>query len=128
MNLTSAYLHEAVRDTERILINSDIFVLATRYEGFSNSLTEAMALGVPCITTDCPGSNWTITEGGISAILLPVEDVVALSQAMILLLNDERLRTELGVKGLESMKRFREQVIVELWEKNLEVCIYEYNR
>lgn len=60
-----------------------MYVLSSDYEGISNSLMEAMALGIPCISTNCPigGSAMCITHGK-NGLLVPVGNVDALQEAM----------------------------------------------
>ena len=49
-----AFLMGATSDVEKVLQTADLFVLSSDYEGMPNALMEAMAAGVPCISTDCP--------------------------------------------------------------------------
>lgn len=60
-----------------------MYILSSDYEGISNSMLEAMALGVPVIATDCPiGGSRTYIKDGVNGFLVPVGDADALSHAM----------------------------------------------
>lgn len=72
----SAQVKEEIRD-------SAMFVLSSNYEGISNSMIEALAMGVPVISTDCPvGGSAAYIQDGINGVLVPVGDKAALTGAM----------------------------------------------
>ena len=84
-------------DISRDIKGAKLFVLSSDYEGMPNVLLEAMALGLPCIATDCPcGGPASVIEDGVSGMLIPVGDEKALTEKMRLLLSSDETRGRLS--------------------------------
>ena len=77
-------------------MSSDIFVLPSKNEGMSNTVLEAMASALPIITTDTGGTKELIDGNGI---VIPGEDPDAISNAVLNLINDHKLRENMGMKS-----------------------------
>jgi glycosyltransferase involved in cell wall biosynthesis len=82
-------------DVASCLQGMDAYVCASRSEGMSNALLEAMAAGLPVIATDV-ADHAVIFRGGQDALLIPADDTAALSRALECLLGDRQLRRRLG--------------------------------
>lgn len=103
-------IHSKVRDCTMYVSSSD-------YEGLSNSMIEAMALGLPTICTDCPcGGARMVIDHERNGLLTPVGDTQALAQAMCQVADDADLATQLGRNAEEIHQRLSTQVIVDQWE------------
>ena len=77
------FLKGTTKNIYSVMRNSALFVLSSDYEGMPNVLMEAMALGVPCISTDCrPGGARTLIQDGINGYIVPREDADALAKGM----------------------------------------------
>jgi len=70
------------------MARSAVFVLSSAWEGFGNVLVEAMAVGTPVVSTDCPSGPAEILDGGKWGRLVPVGDVEEMATAIIATLND----------------------------------------
>ncbi|MGJ0392715.1 MAG: glycosyltransferase [Methylocystis sp.] len=69
-------------DPSPFYATADLFALSSDYEGFGNVIVEALSLGVPVVSTDCPSGPAEILENGRRGRLVPVGDAEALSGAM----------------------------------------------
>lgn len=81
---------------------ADVFVLPSATEGLSNSLLEAMAVGLPVVATRVGGGPDVIDQGR-SGYLIPPDDVPALRSAVLELLRDGQLRRMLGERARQRM-------------------------
>lgn len=94
---------------------SKIFVLSSDYEGIPNSVIEAMALGMPIISTDCkPGGARMLLEDG-SGVLVPIGDSEKLAEEIELMLDDREKAKKYGEKARISVRRFDENKIGAEW-------------
>lgn len=89
------------KDVFNYINASDISVLSTHGEGFSNSLMESMALGKPVIATNVGGNLTVIGRSGESGFLIPPKSSKEFSDAIKLLMNDEEKRRIVGKRGQE---------------------------
>lgn len=106
-----------VNNIEKILSSSKVFVLSSNYEGMPNALMEAMAVGVPCISTNCPcGGPKDLIDDGINGILVECNNVTEMSNAMIKMIFDYS-NVKYGEKAKLKAEEFREEKILCLWEK-----------
>jgi glycosyltransferase involved in cell wall biosynthesis len=109
-----------VADPSVVLRNCDAFVLSSRFEGFPNALLEAMALGLPAISFDCPSGPAEIVRHEVDGLVVPRENVPALATAIRRLLSDEQLRARLGREAARVVDRFSSERYYAQWDAVLD--------
>jgi len=96
--------------------NSTAFVLSSLFEGFGNVLVDALALGVPIISTRCPVGPEDIITDGVTGVFVPPADEEALAQAILRVLRDDKLRRRLSANGPPRAADFAIERIVSQYE------------
>lgn len=111
-------IKDAIPNVMQKKYDCNMFVLSSDFEGIPNVLIEAMAAGIPCISTDCdPGGGALVTNNGNCGLLVPCGDIPALSNAMCRLADEPELASQMAVAASKYIMRFSEKNIYDLWEK-----------
>ena len=95
------------------IADSRIYVFSSRHEGMPNSLLEAMALGLPCVSTDCQFGPSELIENGVNGLLVPVDDSAKMCDAMLTLAKSEALSKLISVKASEKRRTNCSGIIIE---------------
>lgn len=96
---------------------ADIYVMTSLFEGFPNTLAEAMAYGLPAVSFDCDTGPRDIIRHEVDGLLIPPGDVDALKAALDRLMGDEDLRKQYAARAVEVRERFSIERIAGMWEK-----------
>ncbi len=102
---------------ENEFAEADIFALTSKYEGFSMVLVEAMAVGLPCVTFDCPSGPRELSLDGQVALLVPPNDEPAFEFALERLMLDANLRQTLSSQARKSViERYSLPIVLKQWD------------
>lgn len=104
------------------LRKSNIFCMSSDYEGMSNSMIEAICVGLPIVTTDVSGVK-ELVENGKNGVVVPCGDVDKLGKTFSELMSNERLMEEYSRNNYSKKELFRIDTIVNQWEQLLNEII-----
>ncbi|WP_206081117.1 glycosyltransferase family 4 protein [Marinobacter orientalis] len=96
--------------------SADLFVMTSRFEGFPNTLAEALSYGLPAVSVDCDTGPRDIIRHEVDGILVPRDDHRALVDALACLMADEGLRKQYGQRATEAAQRFAPERVADMWE------------
>jgi len=103
-----------------IMRRSDVFVLASRFEGLPLALMEARALGIPIVSTDCVAGPREILDGGSYGLLVPVDDHIAMADAIGSVIDKRQCRLSQTVSLHEDLADSGARTAVAAWEALLD--------
>lgn len=104
--------------------HADLYAMTSEYEGFPNTLAEAMAHGLPAVAYDCETGPRDIIRHGVDGFLIPPGDHAGLQRALQTMMADDRLRKEFGRRAIEARERFSLAKISSLWEELFDECAH----
>lgn len=113
---TNVILHGSIPNVIEEIADASIFCLSSNSEGLSNALLEALALGIPCISTDVAGASEYIVDGE-SGFIVPVGDEDAFADRLNKLYNDKELLKQFSIKSKEMSKKCSFDTVISNWDE-----------
>ena len=93
-------------------------IITSDFEGISNALLEAMAIGMPCVSTDhTPGGARLLIKHGENGLLSPIGDIESLANNMNKFADDSEFAEKCGRTAMDVVTRFSPEKIIDKWEE-----------
>lgn len=102
-------------DITQAYVQSSIFCLSSRYEGFGLVLIEAMAFGLPIVSTNCDQGPRELLADHEHALVVPVEDETALADALLTLIREPAIAERLAIRSKVKAGHFSIESITDQW-------------
>lgn len=118
----NVFLHGWTDDLSAEYQKGDMYLLTSDYEGMPNALMEAMALGMPCIATDCPTGPGELIKHGESGLLIPINhesELISAVKEMIDMTCDKRKRMGMSARK-KILENYNSDVIADMWMRLFE--------
>ena len=114
------HLHGSLTDVKDVYLDSSVFTLPSRFEGFGLVIIEAMACGVPVVAFDCENGPRNIISSNQDGILVRPFDIDKYAESLLRLMKDDQLRFQMGNRAYESSKYYSIESIALQWKELFE--------
>ena len=113
-------LEGKVADIKNAYLQSSLSLISSYEESFSLTLLEAHTCGLPVIAFDCPWGPSELITQGVDGFLIPDGDIKAFADKVCLLIENEKLRKEMGYNALNNSKSYAEDKVMAQWVRLLD--------
>ncbi|HEY0067392.1 MAG TPA: glycosyltransferase family 4 protein [Flavisolibacter sp.] len=107
----------STQEVQELYKDASLYIMTSRFECFPLVLLEAMSCGLPCVAFDCPTGPADIIRHGVDGLLVPNEDIEAMSTAIIQLIDNEERRNTMSVEAYDGIDRFSPEKVYALWKE-----------
>ncbi len=107
-----------VSNVNEVMNDAAIYASSSNYEGISNSMLEALAMGIPSVCTDCPvGGAAMVIQSGVNGILVPVNGINQMASAFSKIADSKEFAELLSRNAIKSCNEFLLDSVFEKWRK-----------
>lgn len=117
-------LHGKVSNPIEKIIDSEVFLLTSKFEGMPNALMEALSIGIPCVATDCGGGGvrelFDMLNTGRLATVGNVDEIV---EHLDIVVENQELKADMHNKEIKINDLLNRKAVVQLWEDYIKMIL-----
>ena len=117
LDRSRCHLHCSLDNVKDEYLNSSVFLLPSRFEGFGLVIIEAMSCGLPVVSFDCENGPRNIINNGKNGILVPAFDVDDYADKILQLIQDPDLRQQMGAEAHLTSQSYEIHKIASCWQR-----------
>lgn len=111
------FIKGLIIDVEAAYLDSSIYILSSRFEGFGMVLLEALSYGIPIVSFDCEAGPSEILEDGVSGFLVEPGNIQVLASKIIFLIENPVFLKKMGFNGYIRANHFSKNTILKQWNE-----------
>ena len=111
----SIIINRPVSNIHDKYLTSSGLLLSSHYEGLPMVLLEAMSCGLPVVSFNCQCGPADVIENGINGFLVEDGDVSVFADCIKQLIENEKMRSDMGLNAYEISRRFNKEVVMNCW-------------
>lgn len=112
----NVYFHSPIRNVYDVLHNASFYIMSSRFEGLPMVLLEAMSVGLPIVSFQCPCGPFDLLNDNNAGILVPPGNIDLLSKNITTLIEDKSLRIKMGESAYNEASKYLSKNVLEKWE------------
>ena len=118
------FINDFTNNIHELMADSSIFISSSSYEGLSNSMIEAMAIGLPVICTDCPiGGAREIINHEVNGVLVPLNDEYKMAYYLEKISDDLEFQRFLSNNAIQIRQQLAIEKICNKWKRVVETVV-----
>lgn len=114
-SLLNVYLRGVTSDVKEVYLNSDFFVMSSKYEGLPMVLIEAQSFGLPIVSYDCPFGPSDVIEDRYNGILVEDQNINMLASSILELAQSGDLLIKYSENSKINAEKYQADQILQLW-------------
>jgi len=117
LNLSSKVVFKGFQnDVYSQIVDASVFLISSDFEGLSNAMLEALAMGIPTVATDCPiGGARMVMQNNLNGCLVPIQDKFSMLKALDKIVNNEDFQKQLSIEAIKIRNNLSIKNICNKW-------------